>query len=522
LVEAARVRVRVKEWKEGVTAGSFSQQVGGASSIPYEAASRGRRLRTWTPGDYGPNAALDFSVETLRARSRDQLRQNAHASRASDAWVSNVVGTGIKPLSKSPDKDFQQAIQHLWDDWQEFADSEGILDFYGLQGQIARGVFDGGEVFVRRRLRRQEDNLPLPMQLQVMEAEYCPMHLNFTSGSGNPVRNGIEYNKLGQPIFYWFYRSHPGDWHMLPSDLSQYTRVPAKEVLHIFLPSRPGQKRGEPFLTRALVTLRDLDQWNDATLVRQKMSQMFMGVIQKTQDPGPSLGEQDPDAVESYGESQDENTEFETQTLSPGTMTELEEGEEVKWSDPPDVGNNYETFLRERLRAVSASLGIMYEQLTNDYSQINDRTYRAAHNELKRNIERIQQTMMVPMVCRPVWRWFYGLAVGTRTLPRPSSLADRDAKRVIWVPQGFRHIHPLQDKQADRMDIRSGLKSRQKVVLERGESAEEVDQQVAEDNARMDEMGLVYDSDPRKVSQAGLAQSSDPMEPGTDSNTGEE
>jgi len=56
-------------------------------------------------------------------------------------------------------------------------------------------------------------------------------------------------------------------------------RVPAAEVMHLFRPLRPGQIRGEPWLARALVKLNELDQYDDAELVRKKTAAMFAGFI---------------------------------------------------------------------------------------------------------------------------------------------------------------------------------------------------------------------------------------------------
>lgn len=56
-------------------------------------------------------------------------------------------------------------------------------------------------------------------------------------------------------------------------------RVPASEIIHLFRPLRPGQIRGEPWLARALVKLNELDQYDDAELVRKKTAAMFAGFI---------------------------------------------------------------------------------------------------------------------------------------------------------------------------------------------------------------------------------------------------
>ncbi|MFP4146580.1 MAG: phage portal protein [Halorhodospira sp.] len=466
----------------------------------YEAAGNGRTLHLWQPPELGPNAALAFSLPTLRRRSRDQIRQNAYAARAADAFVSNLVGSGIRPLPKASAETFRLQLQQLWNDWVEEADAAGELDYYGLQAQIVRSWFEGGECFVRRRLRRERDGLSVPLQLQVLEAEHLPTDMHDYAANGNVIRYGIEFDAIGRRVAYHFYRNHPGEFDRYPGGGQLTSRVPAEEVLHIYLPTRPGQKRGEPLLTQALLTLRDLDEWNDAELKRQKAGSMFLGVIRKVSEEGPEVGSQDTEAEAESEEG------VGVQTMESMSFTELSPGEDVNWSDPPEVGNNYTDFLRHRLRAVAQSAGVLYEQLTGDYAEINDRTYRAAHNELTRQVEALQQSVVIPQLCRPSWRWFYAVARATGRLQRPGAISEREGRRVTWVPHAFRHIHPLQDVQADRARVRSGFKSRREVAMENGEDVEALDEDLRRDNERADELGLALDTDPRKTSQAGATQ----------------
>ncbi len=53
--------------------------------------------------------------------------------------------------------------------------------------------------------------------------------------------------------------------------------------------------------------------------------------------------------------------------------------------------------------------------------------------------------------------------------------------------------------------IRSGLLSRSEAISAFGYDAEDVDREIAADNARADALGLVFDSDPRKVTRSGAA-----------------
>jgi capsid protein len=67
--------------------------------------------------------------------------------------------------------------------------------------------------------------------------------------------------------------------------------VPANDVLHIYRPLRPWQIRGEPWLSNVLLKLYELDQYDDAELVRKKTAAMFAGFITRLDPEANIMGE---------------------------------------------------------------------------------------------------------------------------------------------------------------------------------------------------------------------------------------
>ncbi len=120
----------------------------------HEAAGRGRRSLAWMPGNPGAVAAMLATNTELRIKSRDLVRRNAWAQAGIEAFVSNAVGTGIKPQSLAADERFKTDVQALWRDWTEEADAAGQTDFYGLQALACRAMLEGGECLIRLRPRR--------------------------------------------------------------------------------------------------------------------------------------------------------------------------------------------------------------------------------------------------------------------------------------------------------------------------------------------------------------------------------
>ncbi|MCK4135633.1 phage portal protein (plasmid) [Ralstonia solanacearum] len=491
-----------------------------AQAPVHEAAGRGRRSLAWRPGNPGAVAALLASGEDLRIKSRDLVRRNAWAQAGIEAFVANAVGTGIKPQSLSTDDAFKADVQALWRDWTQEADAAGQTDFYGLQALACRAMLEGGECLIRLRPRRPEDGLTVPLQLQLLEAEHLPMTLNVdlpptagASGPGNVVRSGIEFDGLGRRVAYHLYRSHPDDGRLAPMSGQgglDTVRVDASEIIHLYRVLRPGQIRGEPWLSRALVKLHELDQYDDAELVRKKTAAMFAGFVTRQSPEDNLMGEGLPDeaGISLVG-------------LEPGTLQILEPGEDIKFSDPADVGGSYGEFLRTQFRAVAAALGITYEQLTGDLTGVNYSSIRAGLLEFRRRCEMMQHSVLVHQMCRPVWAAWMKQAVLSGALVAPGFARCGAARRrqylqVKWIPQGWQWVDPEKEFKAMLLAIRAGLMSRSEAISTFGYDAEDIDREIAADNARADELGLIFDSDPRHTAKDGA-----PAASRADANAGE-
>ena len=413
-------------------------------------------------------------------RSHDIVRKNPYAMNAIEAIVSNCIGTGIKPQSKAKDAEFRKKIQELWLKWTDESDAAEVCDFYGLQALVLRSVIECGECFVRIKINKQ--NATVPLKLQVLEAEHLDSSKDGALPNGNIIRSGIEFNKNGKKGAYYMYKEHPGDSTFCSLET---VRLPAHEILHIYRPLRPGQIRGEPWLSNVLLKLHELDQYEDAELVRKKTAAMFAGFVTRLDPDSEMFGEKD---------TNDQGVAF--AGLEPGTMQFLDPGEDVKFSSPADVGGTYEAFIKQQLRAISVGLGITYEQLTGDLSGVNYSSIRAGLLEFRRRCTALQHSLIVYQFCRPIWNKFIELAVLSGAIDVPN---DPTFPLVKWIPQGFSWVDPIKEQKAQMAAVRCGFKSRAEVVSELGYDVEEIDVEISEDNKRSDDLGLHFDSDSRVI-----------------------
>ena len=380
--------------------------------------------------------------------------------------------------------------QELWEDWVDESDADGLTDFYGQQALIARTVETAGECFVRIRPRGQDENLAVPLQLQVLAPEFVPHDKFEPAKNGNSIRAGIEFNPAHQRVAYWMYRVHPRDASSLNAGYNQLVRVPSEQVLHIFEPVEPGQLRGVPRLAPVLKRLRSLDNYDDAVLFRQEVANLFAGFISR---PPPEATQQPRDPVTGQLLTEDRDGFTPMVALEPGTMQELGPGEEVEFSKPPDAGNNYPDFMRQQLMAAAAGTGTPYEILTGDMREVNDRALRVVLNEFRRRLEQLQFGVYVHQLCRPVRAAWMDMAVLAGRLKLDDyAQRRREYLRTRWVPQGWAYIQPVQDIQARMMEVNAGFNSRSEMVLRSGYDAETVDAENAADQARAQKLGLNY------------------------------
>ncbi|MBE7183835.1 MAG: phage portal protein [Methylobacterium mesophilicum] len=474
-------------------------------SARLEGAMARRRLRGWQPPLENVNSLVAAGGPKLLARTRELVVTNGYAANACEAFAANLVGDGIKPSSLIADPALRDEAQRLWLAWTDEADADGLTDFYGLQAMVAREMFVAGECFIRLRPRRPQDGLLVPLQLQLLQSEMLPFEKTEKLASGDTIRCGIEFDRIGRRQAYHFRRRHPGDSTDRSDPLGETVRVPASEVLHVYRPLDAGQIRGLPHIAPAMVRLFLLDAYDDAELDRKKTAAMFAGFITKTAPEEAMVGEvADPSLGAGIG----------TASLEPGTMQVLLPGEDIKFSSPADVGGGYEAFQYRTLLAVSAALGLPYHLVTGDVRQANYSSLRAELVEFRRRIEQLQHGTMAYQLCRPVWaRWMDAAVLSGAIELRGYARAPARHRAVQWIPPRWDWVDPLKDIQAQVLAIDAGLLSRRKAVEATGYDIEEIDRENAADATRAAGMGLAYGTKPAERQGSRVTPKGEP-EPG--------
>ena len=502
----------------------------GGSGQPYESASTGRRNWGWQPNRLGPTTNLWTSLDLMRARSRDSVRNNAWAASAVDNFEAQIIGNGMRPHWSFDNDDFpaglgdpeklKKQIESAFNRWARSAsvDYDGLCDFYGMQALVSREIFAAGEVLARKYVRPDSWKLPTGIQFRLIQGEQMPVWRNIITGgnssgtlgipAGNSIRVGIEFDQYGRRAAYHMYKENPGETMFFPLEALVFTRIPADEILHCYKPLQAGQLRGQPFMAPVLGLLRELEQYTDAALVKKKIQTFFAAFIEKT-DPYSQILPNSPTPGASNGPGAAPPPGVEDVHLETGSVQNLFPGEKITFPTLP-TENDFESFMKIQLHKFAAGIGITYEQLSGDLKDVTFSSIRAGLNDFRRRAEQFQRNIIITQFCQPAVEMWLDEAVlsGVVKLPQYSKYREFYTD-VRWSTPGWPWVDPLKDMQASQLAVRSGFNSRQSVVAESGDDSVVIDQQQQQDNKRADEMGLLYESDARQVLTRGEALSED-------------
>jgi lambda family phage portal protein len=454
----------------------------GALVRHYEAAMPGRRTSGWNRSAGDADIALQGALFELRLHARDLVRNNAWAGRAQQVIANNTVGWGILPKAITKDAGAAAKAMELWNAWAGTTEceSEGRHTFAGLQAMAMKTIVESGEVLFRRRWRQAKDGLTIPIQIQMLEPDYLDQAKQATgSQAGGPIVQGIEFDLLGRRAAYWLFAKHPGSGR----NTQPSRRVPASEVLHVYHARRPGQSRGVSWFAAAIAALKDFDEYEDATLVRQKIAACFAAFIQDPDGTGVPLG-----AVDAASPT--------VETFEPGMITSLPPGKTVTFATPPGVTDD--SFKVSTQRKIAAALGLTYEDLTGDYSKVNFSSARMARIAHWANVNDWRWNMLVPLLCDGVWAWAMEAAVVAGELA--------EAPKAEWTAPPMPMIEPDKEGLAIQRLVRTGAMTFSEMVRERGGDPDTHWAAYADEQKMLKAKGIVIDSDASQVSQAGQAQ----------------
>jgi lambda family phage portal protein len=430
----------------------------------YAGAIISRLTSDWMSTQASADAEIRTSIKKLRDRSREMVRNNPYAKQAKRTTQVNVVGSGIKLQSqvqqvrgRKPSEAINRLIEEKWHLWTraQHCDVAGRHSFHMMEWLATGALPESGEALFRI-IRRPFGGSRVPLALEMIESDVLDEeYQGATLARLNEWRMGVEINEWGRPVRYAFLTRHPGDYWFqnAPQKGDKHVFLPAEDVIHLFIPERPQQHRGVPWFHSVMADAHQLQGYEEAAVIRARAGASVMGFVTSPD------GELEGDDVEADRRI----SEFE-----PGMWKYLEPGQDVTVPNISSPDQQYEMFVKNKVRRFASGFGCSYETLSRDFSETNYSSSRLSLLE-DREHWKVIQSYLIENFHNRVFREWLDLAVLAGELPFDDydSRPERyDTPR--WMARGWDWVDPLKEAKAYRQMEQAGYMTKAQIVAKLG------------------------------------------------------
>jgi lambda family phage portal protein len=458
----------------------------------YQGALVSRLTSDWMSSQLSADAEIRNSLRKLRDRSRELVRNNPYARQAKRTTQINIVGTGMKFQSLvvqqrggKRDQRVNNIIEEAWSEWTQAdsCDCAGKYSFHQFEWLAAGALCESGEA-IFRIVRKPFGNSEVPLALQIIESDLLDEEYDGkTLNKNNEWRNGVEVDEWGRALRYAILTKHPGDAYYLDYSANRklHIFIPAEDIIHLFLPERPGQNRGVPWFHSVMADMHQLQGYEEAAVIRARAGASIMGFIQN--DQGELIG----DDVENHQR---------IQSFEPGTFRYLMPNESVTVPDIDYPSQQYEMFVKNKIRRFATGIGCSFETISKDFSETNYSSSRLSLLEDREHWKFCQKYIIDNFHYRVFKEWL-DLAVlsGVIDFPDYASNSKRYCK-PRWTPPAQHYVDPLKEIRAYREAEQAGYMTKSQVIAQtNGGDYDDIVSEIAREQEVAKSLGVTLDKD---------------------------
>lgn len=453
----------------------------------YAAAAVSRLFSDFAQSDRSADGELLHALPKLRARSRELVRNNEYAKQYLQLLKKNVVGKKgftlqVKALDSLGNLDLggNQSVETAFSKWGKLGNCtvDGKMTWIDVQKLVLESLARDGEAFV---LMHRGNSFKDSFSLQFVEADQIDDTKNTRLSNGNEVRMGVEFDKFKRPVAYYVLTTHPTDYEHATRKEKKHTRIPAERMLHIFMPLRAGQSRGEPWMTPAMSAMKQLDGFREAAVINARVGASKMGFFTSPAGDGFVADEMDGHVP--------------IMSAEPASFHQLPDGVQFQSFEPAFPSNEFESFHKAVLKGIASGLGVSYTALSNDLEATSYSSIRQGALEERDHYADIQGFMIDHFV-RPVFEHWLGAAMEINSFGIPLAAYDKFADATEFRGRSWSWIDPVKEMNSAVTGLKAGVLSLSDVAAQYGKDAEELLSQIQRDKATMEQFGVNYALEP--------------------------
>ncbi len=428
----------------------------------YEGARLSRQTTNWLTSAQNANSILRTDLRKLRDRSRDLARNDPYAKQFFQLAKTNIIGKGItlqvhaSGTAKAKDQKLTSKIEQRFYDWgkKKTCTLSGKLSFLEVLQLVTMHVFRDGEALIQMIPDARNE---FGFSLKVYDPDWLDENLTQQASNGNRIIMGVEVDNEDRPVAYHL-REPFQNYPRRERKTSNYTRIPAAEMLHVFnVTESEDQVRGIPALHASMLRLFMLYAFEEAEL-EQKRLQACQGSY--------LIPPMDLDVKEFEGEEPEDGAVGVLEGIGVGFQQVLAPGWSV--SDfKPTVDQSTEGMRKSVLRGASVGGGVSYHKLAGDLEAVNFSSARAG--ELSdRDLWREYQEFMICNVCEPIYKRWVEMAWLNGAL---QDVRLNDFERIqepTFRGRGWSWVDPAKDMKAHVEGLAAGVTTLTDIKAEQG------------------------------------------------------
>jgi lambda family phage portal protein len=476
-----------KSGKRGFYTGQVGNRPLSGGNSGFLGAVQDRLTDDFIGSELSADASAFNSMDKLRARARQLYMSNPYASRYINLVVTQTLGMdGIKFEAQTKQANGEldivdnQRLELAWKDFSKAGNCSitGRSSMLDIQRLALSTMARDGEVLIRVH---QKVEAKYGICLEVMEGDYLLTQYNQELSDGARIRMGIEQDKYGKPIAYHLATQSPAD-ASINGGMGSFTqgsvetvRVPAEEIIHLYMQERPEQSRGITWLAQSMRAMHMTEAYREAELVNARVSASKMAFYTSTDGDGYTGDDIDDDG----------NLIFEAEA---GMIEQLPKGvglETLDWGSP---NNGIGDFIKSSLRGVSAGLNVSYNGLSNDLEGVNFSSIRAGVQDERENWKFIQSFLSEHLMT-PLYDVWLDSAILVDAVPFPPRKIEK-FRDIVWRPRGFGYVDPAKDNQAFGKAVQLGIMSRTEIASSQGKDFKDVLAQLADEEKQAYDLGV--------------------------------
>lgn len=425
------------------------------------------------------NADLLNDQKTLRDRCKAEYARNPTIQGIVETMGSDIVGeNGPRLQVKSPDRDFNAAVEKVWKKVWDDLDAGGRAGGADLLGLSVVQLWESGEI-LGQMVVEPDAETAVKTRMRMID----PRRLNGPAGlaASDRMFMGIEVSDTGRPVKYYIDRYVWQAGGAMTRGINP-DEIPARDVIHVFGVVEAEQYRGVPWMAVGLTEIADLRQYD---------AEVLQAAIQAANQ-----------AVYWYTEHQDaEYVEVnESIPLERGTQSTAPPGWKPAMLNPTQPATNYKEYRNERKRDIGRCKNIPLMMVNLDSSNHNYSSARFDNQIYVRGLKKIRHWLGRRMLNRILNRVVEELVLlaGTRQLTDLLTSQQIAAIRRMnmgevefqWLWPSFPHVDPAKEANGETLRLENGTVTYAQLVAEHGLDEDEVLDSRAQTLEKFKERGL--------------------------------